>query len=474
MMRTMLTVIMVAVLNAAAAGQPVPERAVAERPAAAAELVLRADSPMVDIQDGARLWKGIWTIDPTVALDVYNASRDARPKRVTFISDVDRLSIDVEPNRTYDFVVMLKGQACRTRVSTMTQPLKRVMHAEAGTDVATSPAASAKPITIPFRLENDRIMLTGSVNGSSALNLCFDTGADGTVLFATAIEKGAKVELDGSQANSGLGGTVVRRTASGNSIEIPVAESSVGIKTIRWDHEQVIFNEQNAWCGDGILGIHVFEDKVVEINFDRRVLVIHDAVPAKVAGYPRLEMEGGGRVFSIQTQLATARGGTAKPGSALFDTGCTTSMIVYRDMAGTMGLHGALSRVGRSVSGGTGPGKVECDIMLLPELTVAGVTMKTVPIQVEAPERGADGKQTGSPHSGAVIGMDVLKRFNIVLDYPGDQVVLMPNSLMASPYSVVLKGPPWPVIGAAAAGMLGLVGGGVWWVSGRVRSRGQA
>ena len=66
-------------------------------PAQAPGPVLRAHSSQVDIQDGDVLLKGAWTVDPVVALDVYDARRSAAGKRVTFITDQESLSFEVQP-----------------------------------------------------------------------------------------------------------------------------------------------------------------------------------------------------------------------------------------------------------------------------------------------------------------------------------------------------------------------------------------
>src|SRR5262245_40745032 len=126
---------------------------------------LRAESRLVDIQDGDRLLKGIWTIDPAVALDVYLARRTSKPKRVTFITDVDSLSFDVQPGRTYDFVILLKGtQACHTRLSTLRQGCTRT-----GSDPGAAPA------TLPVTIREGKVHCQGRINGSEVLDLIFDT-----------------------------------------------------------------------------------------------------------------------------------------------------------------------------------------------------------------------------------------------------------------------------------------------------------
>lgn len=411
-------------------------------PAAVDLPVLRANSTTVDVQDGPRLFKAIWNIDSSLPLDTYNAARSDKPKTITFISDIDRLSFDVEPNKTYDFIVLLNGKTrCPTRISTMVQPFKR-----------TDPASASQPIEIPFTLDRGIMMIKIRVNGSEPIDVLFDTGADATLIHSSAVEKGVSVKLDGTQGHTGFGGGTVSQSASTNTIELP---------GIRWDNEPIIWGEHQSFGGNGILGSHVFEDKIVEVDFDRQLLRIHQTLPANAATFTRLPMYGAGRTFAIDTTLAGGR--QSGTGKAFFDTGFPGALLAYAELDRSLGLRGNLSRIGRSRTSGTGRGAVDCDILVLPSLAVAGTELRKLPIHVEDPAAGP-----GSGYSGAVVGMDVIKRFNLILDYPRDTLYLAPNTLAASPYSIVVPGPPVAAIAAISIASLGILIVGGLWLRGRI------
>src|SRR5215207_8009369 len=81
---------------------------------------LRARSRTIDVVDGGHLRRGYWVADPEVELDVYVARRSRDARRVEFRSDVDSLSLDVQPGASADFVVVLEGgERCPTRISTL-------------------------------------------------------------------------------------------------------------------------------------------------------------------------------------------------------------------------------------------------------------------------------------------------------------------------------------------------------------------
>ena len=70
--------------------------------------VIKAVSNTVDIRDGQKFYKSYWLINPDLKPDVYATDNDN--KKVTFYTDIDSISFDVEPNKTYDFVILINGK----------------------------------------------------------------------------------------------------------------------------------------------------------------------------------------------------------------------------------------------------------------------------------------------------------------------------------------------------------------------------
>lgn len=144
--------------------------------------IVRANSPVVRIMDGDKPMKGEWTLDPSIELDVYNAIRTGKSKTVTFTTGIDSRSFVVEPRMVYAFVILLNGTyACRTRLSTMTQGYERADPGSTGS------------LTIPITLGRGKLHLRGRINGSQALDLIFDTGADTCVVYSARVLLGHTV-----------------------------------------------------------------------------------------------------------------------------------------------------------------------------------------------------------------------------------------------------------------------------------------
>lgn len=82
--------------------------------------VIKANTKKVSISDGKVFQKEIWNLSPEIKPDVYQALEPIVDKRITFYTDIDSLSFDVAPGKTYDFMVVLNQKdTCFTRISTI-------------------------------------------------------------------------------------------------------------------------------------------------------------------------------------------------------------------------------------------------------------------------------------------------------------------------------------------------------------------
>jgi hypothetical protein len=371
--------------------------------------VINATSTVVDVQDGHNFRKGHWTILPEAELDVYYAQRTTEKKKVTFYTDVDSISFEVEPGQNYDFIILLNNQySCRTRISTLRRSYRK--------------EDESLPITqdtIPFTLGPDsKIHIEGKVNDSEPLDLIFDTGADNLVLYKSAFSKKAKIEFDGTLENAGMGGTSTRQTSNENRLEIA---------DLRWDHELVMYIEKQADGADGIVGFNVFEDKVVEIDYDKKIITIGSSMPAAIAGYTKLEMHFKTTIPLLDATLIN--GEKITKDQLIIDTGSSASIHLNRGFAAKNGLYGTMEKLGSSSSRGVGRNTITNEIVLLPELNIGGYTLHRVPIHLEVATAETN-DSTGH------VGMDVLKRFNTILDYQNNFVYLKPNSSMSMPFQL--------------------------------------
>jgi hypothetical protein len=79
--------------------------------------VIKSNADVVSIQDGTNLKKNGWRLAPEAKPDVYKAELiNGKPHKVTFITDVDSISFDVEEGKRYDFIIQKGDALCYTQI----------------------------------------------------------------------------------------------------------------------------------------------------------------------------------------------------------------------------------------------------------------------------------------------------------------------------------------------------------------------
>ena len=86
---------------------------------------IRANSDTVDIRDGDVLYEKAWTIVPATKPDIYTT----QSKRVTFITDLDSITFNIEPNKTYNFVILIGKDSAWTQIKSIPSFLETLQQA---------------------------------------------------------------------------------------------------------------------------------------------------------------------------------------------------------------------------------------------------------------------------------------------------------------------------------------------------------
>ena len=265
--------------------------------------VLKSRSKFITIVDGDHVKNGFWFLMPEKNPDIYYVELPMKPHTVTFRSDIDTISIPVEFGKQHDFVILLnEATACPTQIRTVFRKLQPY--------TLTSANRNGINDTIPFRLgDNDKIYVTGRLNGGKELQFQFDLGCGGSIIKKASIPK-ANMQFDGTANLTNSDGTNEVPSSSLNRLEV---------ETLRWDGLPFLVADNMTHREDGLLGNTLFQDKVIEIDYDRSVIVIHDVLPDIAPTYSKHAIYLDGVVPFIQGSLSM--GGRKREGWFMFDTG---------------------------------------------------------------------------------------------------------------------------------------------------------
>lgn len=352
-------------------------------------VTLKATSPLAYIREGNEA-KSNWNLNSKINPDVYVMNKSPKPKQITFYTNNDSVSVKLKPAEKFDFVVILNEKdSCRIRFQS---PLLKNY-------------ASLKPEihdTIPFILsEYNNIIFKVTLNNKDTLDLKFDSGTSDFLLTNEVLDNRLKL-------NSQNGHTFQLGTQIWENQEVyPVAVSGQG--TV------------------GRFGWNLFDGKIIEIDYDKKLFIIHSKLPKPNKSYQKLDIEFTHTLFCIQGNLQI--NGHDYKGRFLFDNGYQRTVMMDKEIMKEQNYPKEHLPVLKKVIMKNGKGEE------IPVLTVQNeklyfgrFRLDKVPVQLLSTPNPARFKTH-------ILGNEVLKRFNTILDFQHNVVYLKPNSLYNEPYS---------------------------------------
>lgn len=166
---------------------------------------------------------------------------------------------------------------------------------------------------------------------------------------------------------------------------------------------------------DGLIGNVLFQDKILVIDYDRMVVAVHDTLPALSAEWNRHDLIlDGGVVPFVRGTLSVAD--SVRAGWFMLDTGAYTSILNSSQLSPVSKLAGEL----RGLLGPLG-GRPRGPI-----LSVGGHTFADTNYSAR--------RYDGDASALGLLGNDVLKRFNLVVDNRQGSVYFRQNANMADSF----------------------------------------
>ncbi|HEY0272196.1 MAG TPA: retropepsin-like aspartic protease [Chitinophaga sp.] len=274
---------------------------------------------------------------------------------------------------------------------------------------------------IPFDLAEGDILLKARLNaGGRELHLLFDTGADG-------------MAINGSLADS-LGLTVARSQQAsvvGGVMNIDISEhNTYHFGNFALPEQNIGIFRNNALHYDGIAGISLARHYIVQVDMDRKVMELYDSAgytyPAGCVTLPMV-LKGGTPMLHVALQA----GSQAAEGDFVFDTGARYNLICFgpfvknnRLLLSGFDPYGSSSTVsmGQASTSFTG---------YLDHVQVGSFRWEQVPGTLQAFRPGDE--QWARMGAGS-LGIQLISRWNFVLDLPHHTLCFRPNQSFNAPF----------------------------------------
>ncbi|HEX8460218.1 MAG TPA: aspartyl protease family protein, partial [Segetibacter sp.] len=171
---------------------------------------------------------------------------------------------------------------------------------------------------------------------------------------------------------------------------------------------------------DGIIGYSFFKQFVVKVNYERQLVEVWSPGVIK---YPKSGHIIKPNLGFIPVFDAVVADGSNCTSRFYFDTGAGLCLLMSADFERDSSILIKGKRVINTQAEGLG-GKKPMKLTTVKELKIGKYRFKNVPAHIFEDEY----KVTSYPQLGGLIGNDLLRRFNLVINYPDGEIHLKPNS----------------------------------------------
>lgn len=292
-------------------------------------------------------------------------------------------------------------------------------------------------VTIPFELINNLIVVPVKLNNSDELKFILDTGAGQTVITELGSDQSFNIRYQSNIKISGLGvtGSIEALLSNGNEIFMDGIEGEahtvVFILEGRFNLSYYMGTQIN-----GLLGYDIFENFIVEVDYERKRLYLHDPDVFEKE-YHRKKNDKSwtyipAYIFKNKLYIdidITQNDNSTIKARLLVDSGASSSVFLYPNErkevviptnaiesylgTGLSGeIHGLIGRVKKLKIGET---EINNPIIAYPN--------------IEAVEQAVSvDKRDGS------IGADLIKRFDIIYNYKDNGILVRPNRNLKDPF----------------------------------------
>jgi hypothetical protein len=274
------------------------------------------------------------------------------------------------------------------------------------------------------------ILLKGQLGSfPDSLNFILDTGSGGISLDSTTVENLKLKPVPSDKLIRGIAGIKKVGFLYNQTLRLP--NLTIDSLNFHVNDYSILTNVYGEHI-DGIIGYAVLSRYIIKLNYDSSYVEFWTKGSLK---YPR----GGFLLKPIITTLPiqTVRVKDERNINArfLYDIGAGMNMILSTEFVEDSAFLSKKRKLYTKQAQGLG-GKIDMAMTVIKEIKLGPYRFKNVPVYVFDDVYNA----TSYPYLGGLIGNDLLRRFNVIMNYEKRDIHLMPNSHYKEPFDYSYTG----------------------------------
>jgi hypothetical protein len=279
---------------------------------------------------------------------------------------------------------------------------------------------SAKLITqVPFTTFTGGVVVVRAqlLGYPDTLNFIMDTGSGGISLDSTTCIRLNITPVLTDKLIMGIGGVRQLRYVNDRSLKLGTMQiDSLNFHVSDYDILSSVYGDRI----DGIIGFSFLSRYIVKIDYDSSVMYVYTKGNIK---YPRGGYAFKPNIVSLPVESAVLRDSREVTPRFYFDTGAGLCLLLNSDFVKDSSLLYPDKKPLPTQAQGMG-GKANMQVTIIKEFKLGPYKFRNVPTHIFDDEYNV----TSYPYLAGLIGNDVLRRFNIILNYDKKIFYLTPNS----------------------------------------------
>lgn len=273
--------------------------------------------------------------------------------------------------------------------------------------------------SFPFTILSGGVMVVSARldDFTDSLHFILDTGSGGISLDSSLVDSLKLPKVISQRTLRGIAN--IRRVSY-------VMDRTLHLPNLDVDHLNFHLNDYDLLTStygiriDGIIGYSFLRQFIVKINYDNNRIEVWQQGNIK---YPRKGYLLKPDIEGIPIVEASVQDGRESQGKFFFDTGAGLSFLMSEDYE----RDSSILRVGKKMivtqAEGLG-GKKQMKLTTIKGLKIGPYSFKKVPTHIFKDDYNV----TSYPLLGGLIGNDVLRRFNLIINYAEHEIHMKPNS----------------------------------------------
>ena len=273
--------------------------------------------------------------------------------------------------------------------------------------------------SIPFTQLTGGIVILQAKFGNfpDTLNFILDTGSSGISLDSTTAEYLQLKPIPSERTIRGIAGIRKVSFLYNEQLKFPgLTIDSLNFHTNNYGILTAVYGERI----DGIIGFSILSRYIVKLDYDSMRLSFYTKGTIR---YPRGGYLLKPAISQLVAQPLKVRDDYAVNTRFIYDMGAGVCMLLSKDFVSDSDFID--KRKKRWIKEGEGlGGKIDMELLVIKEVKLGPYRFRNVPVHIFDDVNNV----TSYPYMGGLIGNDILRRFNVILNYAKSDIYITPNT----------------------------------------------